>query len=151
MIEIKGTSDNERAYKSLNEIEIRTKLGITKAFFSLGKSLRKDARKFIEEPPKTGRIYNIRLKGRRRRHQASAAGESPANISGALKNSVDYLAGSASELQFGAGGSNVKYAAALELGTSRIKKRPYLIRAINANERNAYVELCVNIKDEICK
>lgn len=96
----------------------------------------------IQNPPKTGRIYELgeqtvsfTTKGGKavsftarkgvasRQHQASAPGEAPATETDALVNSgytkrlgtADYEVGFTTE-----------YAAALEFGTPRIEPRPYL-------------------------
>lgn len=148
MIKITESALNKVAYKSLRQIEERTRSGIRKAWYELGKDLKQESKRLITEPPKTGRIYRIRRKGKTVIHQASAPGESPANLTGALKKSVNYNVSSTSELVFGA---NTKYARRLELGDSKIKKRPYLKRAIDEKEGEAYTHLCSNIEKELCR
>ncbi len=110
-----------------------TSKGINQAFYSIGKDLKGTAQQSIIDPPKTGRIYRVRGK----RHQASAAGEAPANLTGALKDSIDFKVGSSNSMRFEAGDGKVNYAGFLEDGTSKMAARPFMIPAIKANERNA--------------
>jgi HK97 gp10 family phage protein len=84
-----------------------------------------EARQSILKGPKTGRLY---IRRGRIRHRASAPGEPPASDTGTLARSividVDTRAFTATV------GSNVKYAPYLELGTSRMRARPFLSRAL---------------------
>lgn len=84
-----------------------------------------DVKRRIQGGSKTGRVY---LRGRRRRrHQASAPGESPATDTGALAGSYR-----AKRVKAGAWrvGSSKKYAAPLELRMNR----PHLRLAFKASE-----------------
>ena len=110
--------------------------GIRQAFFPIGKDLVAEAKRSIVEGPKTGRTYRIRRRGKTIIHQASAAGEAPANLSGALKNSIDFKVGSSSSMRFEAGSSKVDYAAKLEEGIG-IAARPFMTPAIVKNRQNA--------------
>ena len=73
---------------------------------------------------KSGRLYNVyigiggKALKRPRRHRASASREFPAVITGRLRKSVDFSVRDYTRLDFGAGGSGVNYARALELGNS---------------------------------
>lgn len=151
MIKIEGCPENAKAFASIRNIAKHTKSGIRKAWYDLGKDLKQDAKKFITDPPKTGRVYTRRVNGRIIRHQASAAGESPANMTGNLRNSVGYNVSPSNEITFGAGNNEVPYAKRLELGDSKVKQRPYLIRSIDANEGEAYQHLCADIEKALCK
>lgn len=77
---------------------------------------------------RSGRIYS---RGKNRTHQASAPGEAPVTDYGTLRNSIttEVLRG-ANEVR-GIVTINTEYAAALELGTERMRPRPYLSRLIN--------------------
>jgi hypothetical protein len=82
----------------------------------------------ITDPPKSGKIY------RRRgvEHQASAAGEAPANWTGRLLNSrrIELLPEQfRARLIF-----STEYAAPLELGTRKMEPRPYARRALAETE-----------------
>jgi hypothetical protein len=102
--------------------------------YELGKELTKEARRSIIKGPKTGRFY--RIKGRKRRHRASAKGEPPANLFGNLQKSIDFLVKGSRNMEFGAGNKDLLYARRLELGDDHVKKRPYLLRAINKKEKD---------------
>lgn len=114
-----------------------------------------DAKKRIMSPPKTGRIYYHLASGKRRvmatirdtltgkssrtwtgqmrsvvnriKHQASKKGEAPATDTGALANSIIVEGVTRLTLRVG---PTVEYGEYLELGTSRIAKRPFLIPAV---------------------
>ncbi len=93
----------------------------------------------ILRKPKGGRTYIIRdRRGRRRRHVASAPGETHANMSGRLRRSLSFRANSA-EIEFGYGvtdGSAPKYAGFVEFGTKRMEARPSLQNGISSERRN---------------
>lgn len=129
-------------YKKIHSIKENTEEGIRLAMLEIGKHMRDDAKKYIEEEPKTGRLYNI---GRNKTHRASAPGESPANLTGRLKESIGYKT-TGEELELGA---KAKYSKFLEEGTSKIKPRPYLKRAIRENEKDAYNYLMQYLKQEL--
>lgn len=76
-----------------------------------------DAKKAIKDGAKTGRIYrrgNIE-------HRASAPGESPANDTGTLINSIYYKQNTKLQATIG---SRLNYAYYLEYGTFKMKPRP---------------------------
>jgi len=101
--------------------------------------------KLMMKEPKTGRLYRIYSKGRkkvrggrlkagiRRLHRASAPGEPPAVLTGTLWKSITHE-GAKKQLKKGyfvsRVGSNIKYSFYLELGTINIKKRPWLKPAL---------------------
>lgn len=99
---------------------------------------------FIFNPPKTGRIYSFRG----REHQASAPGESPANRTGKLAKSSDYKVRNYREMTVG---ETAEYAGFLEEGTSKMKPRPHIIRAVNKNHRNAVRSIREYIDQEVKK
>ena len=133
---IKPKGDTLHALNSLKDMERLTKLGVRSAWRLSGQSLVRESRRSIVDDPKTGRVYLIR----RRRHRASAPGESPANLTGRLRKSIGFVLSGKMDLEFGVGPSmstNVPdYARTLELGGGRIAKRPYLIKAIEKEDRN---------------
>ena len=68
--------------RSVN-LEENTARGIRRALYKIGKDLTASFKQEVKSGPKTGRIYIVRNRlGRNVRHQASAAGETPANITG---------------------------------------------------------------------
>jgi HK97 gp10 family phage protein len=124
---------NKRVYAQVNDLNNRTRRALRLSFYFIGKELTKEARRSIIKGPKTGRLY--RIKGRKRLHRASAPGEPPANLTGSLQKSIDFLVVGSKRLEFKAGNNDVDYAAALEFGTIKIKPRPFMIRAIEAKEK----------------
>lgn len=128
-----------------------TQEGVRKAFYYIGRDLVAESKKLILKVPKSGRIYRLRKNGRIVLHQASAPGEPPANFTGALKSSLDFNVIGADRMEYGAreqflnkGGSPVNlktrkgvvYARRLELGDSKVKKRPFLLPSIKTNYKN---------------
>ena len=95
------------------------KVGLKK----VGEIVTKEAVKGISNPPKTGRVYTY--KGQL--HQASAKGEYPANMSGALKKGINSKR-TQNKLKIN---SKAEYSTFLEDATKKMTKRPFLIRAIN--------------------
>ena len=115
------TFDNTSAVIS----RLRARIGAAVATAAF--NVEADAKTAIQSGSKTGREY----KRGKKVHKASAPGESPATDTGNLVNSgftrrvspLRYLVGFSAE-----------YAKLLELGTSRVAARPYLMPAL-AKER----------------
>ena len=112
-------------HRQLHEDHMRNALS------DIGLDVRREIRKLIRRPPKTGRWYTIRGV----KHQASAPGEPPANLTGKLARGASYRTRNHLEMEVGIRG--VSYAEYLETGTRKMKPRPYLVRAVEANHRNA--------------
>lgn len=134
-VKIKSNKLNKVFYKQLKNICSSFKNGIKDANFDIAKDLKATVYKDLDDK-KSGRIYVKRLKGRLVRHQASAPYEPPANFTGNLKNSIETKESGASQLTFSAGDAKVNYAGFLERGTSKMIKRPYLIKSIEDNQKN---------------
>jgi len=124
---------NRKVFLHIKDIKKRSEQSIRLAFYKIGKELTREARQTIILGPKTGRLY--RIKGRRNQHRASAPGEPPANLTGNLQKSINFIVRGSSEMIFGAGSEDAPYARRLELGDDIISKRPYLIRAIDEKEK----------------
>ncbi len=132
--------DQQNAMDFLDGRQPRTTWGVEKAFWRIGKDLRAEADQQVLRGDKTGRIYIRRDSlGRRRRHQASAPGESHANRTGTLRKSNGWRArGLQMEYGYGAAGLTAPiYARPIELGSRRVAARPTLQNSINAQIRNA--------------
>lgn len=129
MIEVKATKGTKKTLISLGEHMFKHRKALRLALNETGSEVVNKMANFIFNPPKTGRIYIFNG----REHQASAPGESPANRTGRLARSGDYKVKSFNEMRVG---ETAPYAGYLEHGTRRIKPRPHLIRAVNANHRN---------------
>lgn len=138
---------NKRVYIKIDNLENITRRSIRNAFYLLGDDLKDTANKEILKKPKKGRIYIIRDRaGRRRRHRASAPGETHANLSGKLRRSLGYQIRGAKTLEFGYGVEQGKgagkvpiYGKFLEFGTIKMEARPTLQNAISATNRNAEI------------
>ena len=124
---------NRRVLAQIVNSPNATKRGIRNAFYLIGKELTKQSRDLIKNPPKTGRIY--KLKGRKKRHRASAPGQAPANRRGTLRRNVGFQVNGDIEMDFGVR-PLVDYGKFLELGTAKMKKREFLIRAINEKRKD---------------
>lgn len=96
---------------------------IEETIFDLTTDTHANAIAAIAGGPKTGRVYT--KKNPNRVHQASAAGQAPATDTGRLLGSVQMILGDMS----GQVGTNVAYGPMLELGTSKMAARPWLLPA----------------------
>lgn len=96
------------------------------ALHEIGKDVNRETQRLIRTGQRTGRIYIIRGQ----RHQASAPGEPPANLTGKLAKSNEYKVSGWSTMEVG---ETAPYAGYLEYGTKKgkIKPRPHLIVAVN--------------------
>ena len=129
VVVIKLTSSGRRTMKSLRNMRETTIKGIRQGFYNAGKDLRKTASDNILKRGRGGKVYKI--KGRR--HTASIAGESAANISGTYRRSIGFQVSGGDHMIFSA---DAPYAGFLEFGTNKIKPRPALQISIQANEKN---------------
>lgn len=116
-----------------------TKEGVEHAAWTSARGLRKATSKEILRKPKGGRVYVSRTRsGARRRHTASAPGETHANFSGKLRRSLDFKV-SSRNIEFGYGvtkGNAPDYAEFVEFGTRNMKPRPSLQNGIKGERRN---------------
>lgn len=98
----------------------------------IGRELVKEARSYLSLR-KSGRVYNVIVRGKRVRHRASAPGQSPANMTGNLKSKISYRV-SGLYMFFE---SNAEYSRFLEDGTSKMRPRPFMRRAAKKKSRRA--------------
>jgi len=143
MMGVKQDSANRRVFLRINGLDKATKAGIRAGFFDFAKDLQIDTNREILRRPKKGQVYILRTKaGRRRRHVASASGETHANLSGVLRRSLSWKVTGTSKLEWGYGVLNVPapdYAKYVEDGTRRMAPRPSLALGVKRNLRNAEV------------
>ncbi len=130
---LKPTS--RRVIEKLIGLDNLTKQGIRQGMFDSGHGLIRNASAEILRKPKSGRTYYILDKaGRRRRHVASAPGETHANLTGAARRSLSFQLSGVSSFEFGYGVSTGKdapdYVNKLE------KTRPSLQNAIRDEREN---------------
>ncbi len=134
--------DNKKVYVQIENLNNLTTQSIRKGFFALGKDLKITANREILRKPKSGRTYILRTRnGARRRHVASAPGETHANLSGKLRRSLSWQVSGSTQLEFGYGvGKDAPvYGKFLENGTRRMDPRPSLANAIRETNRNGEV------------
>ena len=134
-MKVHGTGDKKNIFRALDpKVYYR---GLQDGLDVAGKRLVETARAGIKNPPKTGRFYIIDG----RLHQASAPGQYPANLTGALQKSLGHKVDGLM-MDFGA---NTKYAPALQQfehpNDKRVKSnkpapRPFLTLAHHSNARD---------------
>jgi len=131
---IRPATSNQDVMRKIDYTSKITQQAVRKAFFVIGHQLVKTAKEQVLKAPKTGRIYRIKRGKRYKNHQASAAGESPANLSGELRKSIGFEIKGSEQLEFGSGRGGVKYARYLEEGTKKMAPRPLLGNAFAAEQ-----------------
>lgn len=135
LLTIRPDRGSERAFARLRGVDRVAKRAIRQAWFGLGRELKAEASKEILRRPKGGRVYVVRgPSGRRRRHVASAPGETHANLSGTLRRSLGWKVHGHLRMDFGYGVDSQapRYAPFVERGTRRMAARPSLRNAIDA-------------------
>lgn len=139
----KFTSNRQNAevFATIKDIPKMTRRGLRQGMFKAGQALIGEANREILKGGKTGVIYIRRDRaGRRRRHLSSAPGETHANRSGTLRKSLSFQLRGSSEIEFGYGVSSGKeapeYARFVEFGTTKMKARPSLNNALDAEQGN---------------
>jgi HK97 gp10 family phage protein len=142
MIEVKEDPKNQRTYLKIENMDDSVRRGIRHGFFSFGKDLQSEANREILRKPKSGRTYVRKDRsGRKRRHIASAPGETHANMSGKLRRAIGWKIHGWKSMNFGYGidKESPDYDKFVEFGTSRMEPRPSLQNAIRKSIRNAVV------------
>ena len=153
---------NDKAGRSIKNINKITHKAIRQAAFRSGKELVKHAKtEILKKGNRSGHIYKIRRGSTTRLHQASAAGEYPASISGDLWRSLGFEMQGSSSMVFGAGKVGLNdaedYARILELGgvagvigsgfsgkRAVIAPRKYLKQTIDKNDHK--ISLNINLE-----
>jgi len=125
----------------------KSKEGVRLGLVNVAPEIKREVRRLIRDPNKTGRIYNINGK----RHQASAPGEAPANLTGKLARSVGSSISGYDTLVIGERGHIAPYAKYLEYGSpeGKILKRPHLRPAVISKAREIEQSIIKGIKDTI--
>lgn len=149
---IEANQNNQAVIFGLAESPERAEIGARRGFHANGIKMVGHNRRLIRKGPKTGKLY--RIPGRKRKHRASAAGEPPANLSGALARSIGYEIFGNNEMAFGSRSDSdskggVAYGGWLDGGTKdgRIKPRPHVSRTVDKFDD----EFGVTMDDEIFK
>lgn len=116
-----------------------TKEAVEYGSYVSGRGLVKATSADILRKPKKGRTYVRRDRlGRRRRHVASAPGETHANMTGKLRRSLQFVVRGSRELKFGYGAqrNDAPDYADIENGLGKVSPRPSLRNNIKAERRN---------------
>lgn len=142
MISIRINTKSKKVIAELKQHNRYFKKGIIDALHEIGNDVVLETRRLITTGNKTGRIYVFRSKF----HQASAPGEAPANRTGRLKDSVDYLVHSQYKMEVGESAPYAKY---LEDGTTKMEPRPHLITAVRNKQIDALNALGDYVAGEI--
>tara|TARA_R110000851_G_scaffold70529_1_gene157319 strand:- start:70 stop:537 length:468 start_codon:yes stop_codon:yes gene_type:complete len=146
-----GNSGNRRAFLKVDSIEKLTRKAVRSALYISGIGLKRNANTEILKKPKGGRTYIRKDRaGRKRRHVASAPGETHANMSGTLRRSLGFKVGGRDQLEFGYGVENVPapdYAEPVEFGSAKMAARPTIQNAIKSERRN----IINNIEHEVIR
>jgi len=135
---IKEGSNNREVFLSLDNIEENSRRGIRQGFFRVGHLLERNLKKEIIRKNKTGRIYkNIRTRSgtRKRRHRASAPGETPAKLSGNYRKNVGFQIRGSESMDFGIR-DGADYAEFLEGGTKNMDPRPGVGNTVRDTEKD---------------
>lgn len=141
---LKPTS--KRVIEKLIGLDNLTKQGIRQGMFDSGHGLIKNASDEILRKPKSGRVYYFTNKktGRRRRHVASAPGETHANLTGAARRSLSFKIQGVTSFEFGYGVSGGTHKAPVYV--ERLEDtRPSLNNAIISERVNMIQRLESNI------
>lgn len=129
MVEIKLNFD-DIATRKLGLLDVNLAQNLNSAVKDAAFIIEATAKKKISHGSRTGRVYRLYRGGQRPIiHKASAPGEPPKTDTGRLVNSIrtNFYALRA-EI-----GSDVKYSAFLETGTSKMQPRPWLESSLDEN------------------
>lgn len=134
------------AFIAIKRSLYNNKEGIRKGLINVAPEIKREVRRLIRDPNKTGRIYNIGGK----LHQASAPGEAPANLSGRLARSVGSKVSSPTRLVIF---DTAPYGGYMEHGTrdGRIAPRPHLRPAALSKSREVIQAIELAVKRQIGK
>lgn len=144
MIKIISHEGNLSAYNRIATHALRIKKGIKLAYNDIGVAHTKQLKRDLNDKgAKTGRLYEVMVKGRLKRHRASARGQTPATLTGLYERNIQTDVSGGNELKFGIG-NKVQYSERLELASGLF--RPGLKNTIKKEERNTetYFEMCID-------
>lgn len=143
---MKPDPDNAAAIKSIDNIAKDMKHGLRQGMGRVGIELIKTANAAIlDKASKTGKVSTVTRGRSRRRHRASAPGESFASLSGAARKQLGFDVNGAKGLQFGFRKDvNTEYTEILETKLNRptllnsiTKVKPDVIKILNKSLKKA--------------
>ena len=137
---------DDTAFVIMDRSVVKCKEGVRRGLLDVGPEIEREAVRRIKSPPKTGRYY---FRGGHL-HQASAPGESPADWTGTLAESVGFEVSSPREMKIGTRAAIAPYGGAMEFGTKdgMIAPRPFLMPSVlsKAREIKQSIEKAVGIQ-----
>ena len=131
----KESTAAKREFARMRNAGANFKQAVRGAGLQIGQDVVRSVQVGIESGPKTGKRYRLKKNGRIVDHQASAAGEYPAIITGKFKNSFSYKMRGHTQIEVG---SNDPKSVFLELGTNKMQPREPLKQSVKATEKNAF-------------
>lgn len=134
MIRIRENVNNRLVFAQISLLQNLVNKSIHKALYEIGRENVVHARNLMSQR-KTGRIYIIDGKP----HQASAPGEAPAILSGALFKNIDYAVRGFRQMEFGDKTQPGKfpYGRRLELGEN-IDARPHIGQTVKDKAKDSF-------------
>ena len=138
--------DVAREMRRIANLKRSFKSGLSTALSESSDYVTEEAKRLILDPPKTGRIYTRRVRGRRVKHQASAPGQPPANMTGKLMNSIKALSKGHSSMTVGV---EALYGGFLEEGTPKMEPRPYLAPTEESTRKKFRHGLTDRVRSEV--
>ena len=132
----------EEAFKSIDKSIPIFHNGIRKGLHEVGQTVKRETKRLIRTGKRTGRVYIING----RRHQASARGEAPANLSGRLAKGVKYKVRNHYQVEIG---DTVPYGLFLERKDKM--DRQHLLPAINNTNQENVNTLMEYVDEELKK
>ena len=136
--------DFAKVQKAMDELVANVGKPFEQVLEGGGQEIRKEAVRSIQQDPKSGIIYQ--RYNPRRRHQASAKGESPASDTGFLVSQIKVKAVKPDEVVVD---SQAPYSAYLELGTAKIQPRPFMFPATEIGGKKIALAIFNYVKDFI--
>lgn len=124
-VKIEGLDD---LIRDMEKLPRAARSELRKAMRKAGAVVAKEAKVLLDEKVHTGRVYEVEVKGRVRKHTASAPGEPPAKLLGLLRRSVKIIA-SRSGLSVRVSSADPK-AHIQEYGSEKQAARPFLRPAL---------------------
>jgi len=151
--------ENGKTFKLIDRLMGRSNRAIRQMMFLLMEDLHRSANQEIIHGIKTGRVYRVTTiskKGNkhRRNHQASAPGETHANLTGALRRSLSWKVHGSDSAEFGYGVSTTgeneapEYADYVEFGTDKMEPRPTLKNELEHVDTKAQIYFNDALTDE---
>lgn len=141
VMSVKSSNSNKRIFKQIDRMGDIIEQTISETWEDFADILKREAVRSVKKP-KRGRVYTIRSRtGNRRRHRASAPGESHADVTGTLTKSLDHK-NKGDILEFGYLNNPPKYARTVE------KTRPTLSNTAKKNQGEVNKIFSVFIRKE---